>query len=258
MTGRLDGKVVFITGGANGLDGKLMGFGGAFARTAAREGASVVITDIDEENGRLTASQIENGGSKALFARLDVTSEVEWRVAIKAAEDAYGRLDVLVNGAGNLASFDVEHTSEDDWERVLAVHAKGTFLGTKFVTPVMRRTGGGSIVNISSIAAMVGSPASTAYHAAKGAIISFTRAAAIQLAGDGIRVNAVLPGFADTPFTVGPFSEPGVLERRLRGVPMGRLGTAQEVANAILYLASDESSYVTGSELVVDGGALAQ
>ena len=258
MTGRLAGKVALITGGANGLDGQLMGFGGAFARTATREGASVVITDIDEENGRLTASQIEDSGSNALFVRLDVTSELEWQAAIRAAEDAYGRLDVLVNGAGILASFDLEHTSEQDWERVLAVHAKGTYLGTKLVTPVMRRTGGGSIVNISSIAAMVGSPASTAYHAAKGAIRSFTKSAAIQLAGDGIRVNSLLPGFAETPFTVGPFAEPGVLERRLGGVPMGRLGTAQEVANAILYLASDESSYVTGAELVVDGGAVAQ
>jgi NAD(P)-dependent dehydrogenase (short-subunit alcohol dehydrogenase family) len=258
MTGRLAGKVALITGGANGLDGQLMGFGGAFARTAAREGASVVITDIDEKNGRLTASQIEDSGSKALFARLDVTSEVEWQTAIGAAEDAYGRLDVLVNSAGILASFDLEHTSEQDWERVLAVHAKGAFLGTKFVTPVMRRTGGGSIVNISSIAAMVGSPSSTAYHAAKGAIRSFTKSAAIQLAGDGIRVNSLHPGFAETPFTVGPFAKPGVLERRLSGIPMGRLGTAQEVANAILYLASDESSYVTGAELVVDGGCLAQ
>ena len=258
MTGRLDGKVVLITGGANGLDGQLMGFGGAFARTAAREGASVVITDIDEKNGHLTASQIEDGGSKALFARLDVTSALEWQTAIAAAEDAYGRLDVLVNNAGILAAFDVEHTSEQDWDRVLAVHAKGAFLGTKFVTPVMRRTGGGSIVNISSIAAMVGSPSSTAYHAAKGAIRSFTKSAAIQLAGDGIRVNSLHPGFANTPFTVGPLAEPGVLERRLSGVPMGRLGTAQEVANAILYLASDESSYVTGAELVVDGGSLAQ
>ena len=258
MTGRLAGKVALITGGANGLEGQLMGFGGAFARIAAREGASVAIADIDEANGRLTAAQIQDSGSKSLFVRLDVTSEVEWRAAIGAEEDAYGRLDVLVNGAGNLASFDVEHTLEKDWERVLAVHAKGAFLGTKFAAPVMRRTGGGSIVNISSIAAMVGSPASTAYHAAKGAIRSFTKAAAIQLAGDGIRVNSLLPGFAYTPFTVVPFAEPGVLERRLAGVPMGRLGTAEEVANAILYLASDESSYVTGADLVVDGGALAQ
>ncbi len=258
MTGRLAGKVVLITGGANGVNGQLMGFGGAFARTAAKEGAAVVVTDIDEKNGRLTASQIEDGGSQGLFAWLDVTSEAEWQAAIGAAVDAYGRLDVLVNSAGNHALFDVEHTSEQDWERVLAVHAKGAFLGTKFAAPVMRRGGGGSIVNISSIAAMGGSPSNTAYHAAKGAIRSFTKSAAIQLAGDGIRVNSLHPGFADTPFTVGPFAEPGALERRLKQVPLGRLGTAREVANAILYLASDESSYVTGTELVVDGGFLSQ
>jgi NAD(P)-dependent dehydrogenase (short-subunit alcohol dehydrogenase family) len=258
MTGRLSGKVALITGAANGLDGQLMGFGGAFARTAAREGASVVIADIDEDNGRLTASQIEAGGTKALFARLDVTSETEWQAAIGAAVDAFGRLDVLVHSAGIHALFDVEHTSEQDWDRVMAVHARGAFLGTKYAVPHMRKGGGGSIVNVSSISAMGGSPSNTAYHAAKGAIRSFTKSAAIQLAGDGIRVNSLHPGFADTPFTAGPFSAPGALERRLKQVPMGRLGTAQEIANAILYLASDDSSYVTGAELVIDGGYLAQ
>jgi NAD(P)-dependent dehydrogenase (short-subunit alcohol dehydrogenase family) len=258
MTGRLSGKVALVTGAANGLDGQLMGFGGAFARTAAREGASVVIADIDEDNGRLTAAQIEAGGTKALFARLDVTSEADWQAAIQSAVDAFGRLDVLVNSAGIHALYDVEHTSEQDWDRVMAVHGKGAFLGTKYAVPHMRESGGGSIVNISSIAAMGGSPSNTAYHAAKGAIRSFTKSAAIQLASDGIRVNSLHPGFADTPFTSGPFSAPGALERRLKQVPMGRLGTAQEVANASLYLASDESSYVTGAELVIDGGFLAQ
>jgi NAD(P)-dependent dehydrogenase (short-subunit alcohol dehydrogenase family) len=258
MTGRLAGKVALITGAANGLEGQLMGFGGAFARTAAREGASVVIADIDEDNGRLTASQIEAGGTPALFARLDVTSEAEWQAAIGAAVDAFGRLDVLVNSAGIHALYDVEHTSEQDWDRVMAVHAKGAFLGTKYALPHMRAAGSGSIVNVSSISAMGGSPSNTAYHAAKGAIRSFTKSAAIQLAGDGIRVNSLHPGFADTPFTAGPFSAPGALESRLKQVPMGRLGTAQEIANAILYLASDDSSYVTGAELVIDGGYLAQ
>ena len=176
----------------------------------------------------------------------------------RVAREQQGRLDVLVNNAGILAAFDVEHTSEEDWERVLAVHATGAFLGTKYVAPVMRQTGGGSIVNISSIAAMVGNPSSTAYATAKGAIRSFTKSAAIQLAGDGIRVNSLHPGFADTPFTVDSLGDPAVLKRRLSGIPMGRLATAQEVANAILFLASDESSYVTGAELVVDGGCLAQ
>lgn len=258
MTKRLEGKVALITGAANGVRGQLMGFGGAFAWTAAREGASVAVTDVDEKNGRLAASQISESVGPALFARLDVTSESEWEAAVAATVDAYGRLDVLVNSAGIHALYDVEHTSEKDWERVLTVHAKGSFLGTRVAVPVMRRGGGGSIINISSMAAMTGSPSNTAYHAAKGAIRSFTKSAAIQLASDGIRVNSLHPGYADTPFTASPFSEPGALEGRLAKVPMGRLGTADEIANVILYLASDESSYVTGAELVVDGGFLAQ
>ena len=258
MAGRLEGKAVLITGAAHGVDGELMGFGGAFARTAAREGASVVVTDVDEESGRLTAAQIVEGGAPAVFARLDVTSESDWKSAIAATLDAYGRLDVLVNSAGVHALYDVEHTSEGDWDRLMDVHAKGKFFGAKYAVPEMRRAGGGSIINVSSIAAMVGSPSNTAYHAANGAVRSFSRVAAIQLAADGIRVNSVHPGYADTPFTVGPFSQPGALESRLSRVPMGRLGTAQEIANVLLYLASDESSYVTGAELVVDGGVLAQ
>ncbi|MDD9994665.1 MAG: glucose 1-dehydrogenase [Dehalococcoidia bacterium] len=258
MTARLSGKVAMITGGANGVRGQLMGFGGAFAWIAAREGASVVVTDVDEESGSLTAAQISETGAPAMFVRLDVTSASGWHTAIDTAVGTYGRLDVLVNGAGVHALYDVESTPEDEWNRAMAVHATGTFLGIKLAAPVMRRGGGGSIINVSSIAAMTGSPSNTAYHAAKGAILSLTKAAAIQLAGAGIRVNSLHPGYADTPFTVAPFSEPGALERRLSKVPMGRLGTAEEIANAVLYLASDESSYVTGAELVVDGGFLAQ
>lgn len=258
MTDRLSGKVVLITGGANGVRGQLMGFGGAFAWIAAREGASVVVTDVDDERGALTADQIREGGSSAMFAHLDVTSSDSWLAALDAATDAFGRLDVLVNGAGVHALYDVESTPEVEWDRAMAVHATGTFLGIKLSAPVMRRGGGGSIINVSSIAAFSGSHSNTAYHAAKGAIMSLTKAAAIQLAGAGIRVNSLHPGYADTPFTVSPFSQPGALESRLSRVPMGRLGTAEEIANAVLYLASDESSYVTGTSLVVDGGLLAQ
>lgn len=257
MSGRLAGKVVLITGGANGVRGRLMGFGGAFAWMAAREGAAVVVTDVDEQAGALTASQIAGTGAAASFARLDVTSSAQWGRVVEDVLGAHGRLDVLVTAAGIQALCDIQETSDEIWERAMAVHSTGTFLGIRAAAPAMRRAGGGSIVNVSSIAAMVGSPSNTAYHAAKGAVRSLTKAAAVQLAPDRIRVNSIHPGYADTPFTTGPFSEPGALERRLANVPMGRLGTADEVACAILYLASDESAYVTGTELVVDGGLLA-
>ena len=258
MSGRLAGKVVLIAGGANGVRGKLMGFGGAFAWMAAREGAAVVVTDVDERSGALTAAQIAETGAAASFASLDVTSSAGWGRVVEETVSAHGRLDVLVGAAGIQALHDIEATSDEIWERAMAVHSTGVFLGLRAVVPAMRRTGGGSIVNVSSIAAMAGSPSNTAYHAAKGAVRSLSKAAAIQLAPDRIRVNSIHPGYADTPFTTGPFSAPGALESRLAKVPMGRLGTADEVASAILYLASDESAYVTGTELVVDGGLLAQ
>ena len=256
--GRLAGKVVLITGAANGAEGSLPGIGGAFAWTAVREGAAVVIMDINEDRGRLTASQIQRNGGKALFVRLDVTNESEWETAINETTTTFGSLQILVSCAGSHSLTDVEHTPIEEFQKMLDVHAKGTFLGSRFAVPEMRKSGGGSIINISSTAAMIGTPSNTAYHAAKGAIRSFTKAAAIQFASDRIRVNSVHPGYIDTPFTVGPFSVPGALESRLRKVPMARLGKAHEIADAILYLASDESSYVTGSELVGDGGLLAQ
>jgi cyclopentanol dehydrogenase len=164
----------------------------------------------------------------------------------------------LINSAGIHTLKNTEETSSEEWDRMMAIHAKGTFLGTKYVVPEMRKRGGGSIVNISSMCAMFGSPTNTAYHAAKGAIRSFTKSAAIQYAQEGIRVNSVHPGYTETPFTIAPFSLPGALESRVSKIPLGRLASAEEIANSVLYLASDDSSYVTGAELVVDGGFLAQ
>ena len=258
MSERLGSKVVLITGGANGISGKLMGFGGAFAWMAARAGAVVVVTDVDESLGSQTAEQISATGAEAIFLHLDVTNSARWDEVVSETVSRFGGIDVLVSGAGIQVLHDIEHTTDEIWRSAMDVHAMGVFLGIRTVAPVMRDRGGGSMVNISSIAAMVGSQSNTAYHAAKGAIYSLTKSAAIQLAPDRIRVNSVLPGYADTPFTVGPFSAPGALEGRLARVPMGRLGTADEVASAILYLASDEASYVTGTELAVDGGLLAQ
>ncbi len=255
---RLEGKVALITGSASGLKGELMGFGGAAAWMFVREGAKVVLSDISDDAGRKTVSQLVESGAEAIYMHLDVTSEEQWREAIDATVSAFGKLDILVNNAGTGSTANVEETSEEVWDDQMAVHAKGAFLGTKHAIPHMRRAGGGSIINISSINGLVGSPTSTAYHAAKGAVRLFTKAAAVQYAGDKIRVNSVHPGYAMTPLTRNMFSDPEQLGVRIARVPMGRAAGADEIANAILYLASDESSFVTGSEVVVDGGVTAQ
>ena len=255
---RLEGKVALITGAAQGIRGELMGFGGATAWLFVREGAKVVLGDIDEESGQRTASQIRDSGGDAVFARLDVTSEEEWKAAVKATVRMFGRLDILVNSAGTGAPYTLEETTEEIWDAQMEVHAKGPFLGIKQAIPEMRKVGGGSIVNISSINGLVGSPTSTAYHAAKGAMRLLTKAIAIQYAGGRIRVNSVHPGYALTPLTQSRFSDPAEYAWRAAKIPLGRMATADEIAYGILYLASDESSHVTGSELVIDGGVTAQ
>ena len=250
---RLEGKVALITGAATGVEGDLMGFGGAAARLFAQEGAKVVLTDIREEMGERTASQIRENGGAALFLRHDVTSEQNWTEVVASTVSNYGKLDILVNNAGTSAPATVEA-----WDAQMDVHAKGVFLGTKQAIPEMRKVGGGSIINISSISGLVGGPSSTAYHAAKGAIRLFTKAAAIQYAKENIRVNSVHPGYSHTPLTSSSDdNEPGRGEW-LEKIPLGRLGNAYDMAYGILYLASDESSYVTGAELVIDGGFTAQ
>ncbi|MCH7745610.1 MAG: glucose 1-dehydrogenase [Chloroflexi bacterium] len=255
---RLEGKVALITGAAAGVEGELMGFGGASAHLFTREGAKVVLCDINEEMGEKTASQVRDNGGDAIFVRLDVTSEQDWADAIKTTISSFGRLDILVNNAGTGARFNVEDTTVEVWDGQMDVHAKGVFLGTKFAIPEMRKVGGGSIINTSSIYGIVGSQTSAAYHAAKGAIRIFTKAAAIQYAGDNIRVNSVHPGFAATPMTRESYDDPERYETTLERIPMGRVGNANEIAYGILYLASDESSFVTGSEIVIDGGVTAQ
>ena len=255
---RLEGKVALITGAAAGVEGELMGFGGASAHLFTREGAKVVLGDINEEMGQKTASQVRDNGGEAIFVRMDVTSEEDWANAIKTTISSFGRLDILVNNAGTGARFNVEDTTVEVWDGQMDVHAKGVFLGTKFAIPEMRKVGGGSIINTSSIYGLVGSQTSAAYHAAKGAIRIFTKAAAIQYAKDKIRVNSVHPGFAATPLTRESYDDPERYEATLERIPMGRVGNADEIAYGILYLASDESSFVTGSELVIDGGVTAQ
>ena len=255
---RLAGKVALISGAAAGVQGELMGFGGAAARLFTQEGAKVVLTDIRDELGQRTANEISEGGGEAIYLHLDVTSEAEWVRVVEAAVARFGRLDILVNNAGSGARYRVEDTSEEDWDGQMNVHAKGVFLGTKHAIPQLRKVGGGSIINVSSIYGLVGSETSTAYHAAKGAIRLFSKSAAIQYANENIRVNSVHPGYAHTPLTDRGYQDPDYFENIRSRIPMGRVGNAYDIAYGMLYLASDESSFVTGSELVIDGGTTAQ
>ncbi len=250
--GRLDGKVALISGGARGQ-------GAAEARLFAQEGSKVVFGDVLDEDGGKVEEQIRELGGEATYVHLDVTRAADWRTAVATAVNKYGRLDVLVNNAGILIRKGIEDTSEEEWDRIMAVNAKGVFLGTKHAIPAMRRAGGGSIVNISSVAGLVGSPyGSAAYTATKGAVRLFTKVTAIQHARDKIRCNSVHPGLIDTPMVQDSLAEPASRQERLRRIPLGRMGTVEDIAYGVLYLASDESSFVTGSELVIDGGTTAQ
>ena len=255
---RLEGKVALVTGGATGVTGELMGFGGATCWLFAREGAKVVVTDINEELGQKTAAQIRESGGEATFLKHDVTSEPDWKYAIETAVATYGKLDVLVNNAGRGSPYNIEDTSLEEWNAHMDIHAKGTFLGTKCAIPEMRKVGGGSIVNVASIYSMIGGKTSTAYGAAKAAVRLFTKSSAIQYAAENIRVNCVHPGYMVTPMTIKSYGIPDRRNFWLSLTPLGRLGNADDVAYAILYLASDEASFVTGAELVIDGGMTAQ
>jgi cyclopentanol dehydrogenase len=251
--GKLDGKVALISGGARGQ-------GAAEARTFAREGAKVVFGDVRDAEGREVETAIRAGGGDAVYVHLDVTSETDWRSAVQLATDRHGRLDILVNNAGIvIPRVPIDERTVEEWDRVMAVNARGVFLGTKHAIPAMRRAGGGSIVNISSIAGIGQSlHQEPAYAASKGAVRIFTKVTASQHAKDGIRCNSVHPGPVDTEMFHSAFSDPEAMKRRLERVPMRRMGTVDEIVSAVLYLASDDSSYVSGAELVIDGGALAQ
>jgi len=248
---RLENKVALITGGARGM-------GAVEARLFAQEGAWVVIGDLLEQEGRRVEAEINEGGGHCLFIRLDVTSEANWQRAVQATVSRFGRLDILVNNAGIYRTERVEETSAALWDQVMEINAKGVFLGTKHAIPEMRRAGGGSIINISSVAGLVGNHLSAAYTASKGAVRLFTKAAAIQYAKDGIRVNSIHPGTIETPMTEQLLANPDYRQDRVARTPLGRLGRPEDVAYGALYLASDESSFVTGSELVIDGGRTAQ
>jgi NAD(P)-dependent dehydrogenase (short-subunit alcohol dehydrogenase family) len=243
--------VALISGGARGQ-------GAAEAKLFAREGAHVVLGDVLDEDGRHVEAEIRTAGGDATYVHLDVTSEDHWRAAVALAEHTYGRLNILVNNAGIVIRKSIEETT-DDLDRIVAVNLKGVFLGTKHAIPAMRRAGGGSIINISSTAGLVGSPyGSASYTATKGGVRLLTKATALQHAPDHIRCNSVHPGPVETAMLQEALAEPTTREERLRRVPLGRVGTVDDIAYGVLYLASDESSFVTGSELVIDGGATAQ
>lgn len=248
---RLENKVALISGGARGM-------GAEEAKLFAREGAKVVIGDVLEQEGRQTESEVNENGGDCLFVRLDVTDAANWDQCVAAAVARFGRLDILVNNAGIFRLNNVADTPGSEWDLVMDINAKGVFLGTKAAIPEMLRQGGGSIVNISSVAGMVGGN-SSAYSASKGAVRLLTKSTAVQYAKQGIRANSVHPALIESPMTIPHFFETEA-DRHQAAVrhPLGRFGCPEDVAYGVLFLASDESSFMTGSELVIDGGFTAQ
>ena len=260
---RLLDKVAIVTGGASGI-------GAETARVFAMHGATVVLCDLQDELGRAVAQEIADAGGTAEYRGLDVCSEQQWLALVAETERRHGKINVLGNIAGisgrpagmtvqtgTIAGMALAEQTLESWNRIMEVNATGVFLGTKSVIPAMQRAGGGSIINISSICGIVGSFANAAYHASKGAVRIFSKSAALQCAKDQIRVNSIHPGFVDTPM-----ARPGLLgnesgKARMDATPLGRFGKPIDIAMGCLYLASDETSWVTGSELVIDGGMTA-
>ncbi len=252
MPPRLDRKVALISGGARGI-------GAATARLFAQEGARVIVGDVLEPEGRALEAELSGRGGQAAFVSLDVTGEPDWERAVAAAVSRFGKLDILVNNAGIGGAGRVEDTTLEEWHRVMEVNATGVFLGTRAAIPALRRAGGGAIVNISSQLGLVGmDDSSPQYQASKGAVRLLTKHTALQYAKEGIRANSVHPGPIVTPMTEKRRADPAIRARMVSRIPLGRYGEAEEIAYGVLYLASDESRFVTGSELVIDGGWTAQ
>ena len=245
---RLKDKVAIVTGAASGM-------GSATAELFAKEGAKVVLADILEEEGAALVAEI---GDNARFQKLDVTSEADWATLVTATLSAFGRIEILINNAGVSGSHP-DLLNSDTWDEQMNVNARGVFLGMRSVIPKMQEAGGGSIVNISSISGLTGQRfVHMGYNAAKGAVRLATKAAAVQFARDNIRVNSVHPGLMPAMRTSMMSADPEVRRKMINAVPMGREGRVEEVAHANLFLASDDASYVSGIEVPVDGGFVAQ
>jgi NAD(P)-dependent dehydrogenase (short-subunit alcohol dehydrogenase family) len=249
MGNRLDGKVALISGAARGQ-------GASHAKRFAEEGAKVVLGDVRDEEGQATADGLGSAGHDVLYTHLDVTDDADWKAAVALAEERFGKLDVLVNNAGILGMPPILEETEEHWNQVIDVNQTGVFLGMRAAIPAMLRAGGGSIINTSSIWGLVGGGDYISYQATKGAVVQMTRSVALTHAGDGIRANSVCPGLVLTPMSAeeGPEVESAVAE----ATPLKRGAQPEEISHGLVYLASDEASYVTGTELVIDGGFLAQ
>lgn len=251
MAGRVKGKVALVSGGASGL-------GAESGRRLAREGARVMLTDLAHDRGQAVADEILAEGGEAAFLPHDVTDEAQWIETIQATVARFGRLDVLVNSAGIGGGEPLLEATLEGWRRVTGINLDGTFLGLRHAAPAMIAGGGGSIINLSSILGKVGFPGAAAYCASKGGVALLTKAAALELAATGVRVNSVHPGFIETPMVAEALhaSENGneMRDMLISRHALGRLGVPREIADAIVFLASDESSFMTGAELVIDGG----
>ena len=248
---RLEGKVAIISGASGGM-------GAEEARLFAREGASVVIADIIDEDGEAVARQIEDSGGEAIYVHTDVTSAESWEAAVQATIEKYGKVDILVNNAGISSGAHEDPLDIDGWNSIMGVNATGVYLGTRAVIPAMLEAGGGSIVNISSIMGFVGGESGhPAYHASKGAVRIFTKATAVRYGPDGIRANSIHPGFMP-PMRSSQFRSQEERQALVDLTPLRRTGEIIEVANGVLFLASDDASFVTGTELVIDGGFIAR
>ena len=248
---RLNGKVALITGAARGQ-------GECEAKLFSAEGATVVVADVLSTLGEKVAQDISSGGGKATFVKLDVSSEKDWVLAIQHTLDKFKALNVLVNNASIYRTTTIENTSMEEWDDVISTNARGAFLGTKYVIPAMRKANGGSIINICSTTGIVGSSRGGAYGASKAAVRILTKHAAIQHASEGIRVNSISPGSIDTEMIAENIGTPQGRAASIKRIPAGRIGTSEDVAYGALFLDSDETSFITGSDLLIDGGMTAQ
>lgn len=248
--GRVDGKVAIITGAGSGM-------GRAHAVKLSAEGASVFVTDVNEAGLAETMRLVTTAGGKAASLHHDVSSEADWTAVFKAVITAFGKVDVLVNNAGTYTFGNAEDCSLEQWDKVFNVNTRGTFIGVRGVIPLMKLAGGGSIINVSSNFALVGRAGFSIYSASKGAVRMFTKGVAAEVAQDKIRVNTLHPGLIDTPMTADLIATPEGLDQLLGGAPLRRAADPEEIANAVLFLASDESRFMIGAEMVVDGGYVA-